>query len=91
MQTLRRAQAVIESAWNEDLGDAVLHWDGTDLLRVGSVGDVQSIIKHPGQGVLHVVAIPVGEWKAESQADATAVDPERFIELREQRKARRIS
>lgn len=57
-----------------------LHWDGVDLLRVGRFGEVESLIRHPGQGVLHVVALPIGRWQADLEAHAEAVDIEKLRE-----------
>lgn len=78
LQTLRRVQGVIDATWKEKLGSSVLHWDGVDLIRVGQFGDVASLIKHPGQGVLHVVALPIGRWQADLEAHAEAVDIEKL-------------
>lgn len=91
LQTLRRAQAVIEEAWDETIGSTILHWDGVDLLRVGSMGEVQSVVKHPGQAVLHLVALPLGEWRAENESDATPVDLGAFVEQRRKREQRRTT
>lgn len=88
LQTLRRAQAVIEEAGLEGLGDAVLHWDGLDLLRIGEFGDVESVIEHPGQGVLHLVAIPIGRWEAELADLAVEVDAARLRSRDEARSKR---
>lgn len=86
LQTLRKAQAVIEKSWSESLGNSMLHWDGTDLLSVGAMGDVRSTVRHPGQGVLHVVAVPLGQWRSEALREAQPVDPD---ELRKRDRARR--
>lgn len=81
LQTLRRAQEVIRAGWDENLGEAVLHWDGVDLLRLGRVGEVQSTIVHPGQGILHVVALPVGAWQAAARDHFEQVDLDRLKRL----------
>lgn len=85
LQTLRRAQEVIEGSWNETIGDSVLHWDGVDLLRMGEFGDVESMVRHPGQGVLHLVAVPVGQWRTDLADLAEEVDVERLLSLDEKR------
>lgn len=56
----------------EKLGSSFLHWDGVDVLRVGRFGEVESLVRHPGQGVLHVVAPPIGRWQADLEAHAVA-------------------
>lgn len=85
LQTLRRAQEVIRSWSDEDAGGAILHWDGRDLLRIGAMGDVVSLVQHPGQAVLHVVAIPVGEWHKQLAAIAKPVDVGRLRRLEQAR------
>lgn len=80
LQTLRQVQGVIEATWKERLGSSVLHWDGVDVLRVGRFGEVESLIRHPGQGVLHVVALPIGRWQADLEAHAEVVDTEKLRE-----------
>lgn len=88
LQMLRRVQPTIDAAWREKLGHAVLHWDGVDLLRVGRFGEVESLIRHPGQSVLHVVALPIGRWQAEFANRSEAVDVERLRANDERRAAR---
>ena len=88
LQTLRRVQPTIEAAWKEKLGQSVLRWDGVDLLRVGRFGEVESLIRHPGQAVLHVVALPIGRWQADLAHLAEAVDVER-LRGNDQRRANR--
>ena len=91
LQTLRRAQAVITSSWKEGLGDAVLHWDGVDVLRVGEMGEVQSTVRHPGQGVLHLVAVPIGRWQTDLARETETVDVERLQALARARASRRTT
>jgi hypothetical protein len=78
LQTLRQAQEVIAASWDEDFGDAVLRWDGVDLLRIGEFGEVESKVQHPGQAVLHLVAVPIGRWQGELAARTEKVDAERL-------------
>lgn len=88
LQTLRRVQPVVEGSWKERLGHAVLQWDGVDLLRVGRFGEVESLIRHPGQGVLHVVALPIGRWQEVLAEHAEAVDIDRLRANDERRASR---
>jgi hypothetical protein len=88
MQTLRRAQSVLEDAWSESLGEAVLYWDGLDVLRIGEFGEIQSTLRHPGQGVLHLVAIPVGRWQSELAESAETIDLDHLQRLQAKRNSR---
>lgn len=74
LQTLRKAQTTIEAQWSGHLGEALLHWDGVDLLHIGRLGEVQSMVRQPGQGVLHLVAIPIGRWSADAEPLAEEID-----------------
>lgn len=78
LQTLRRIQTVIAETWSEDLGSSVLHWDGVDVIRVGPFGEVESLVRHPGQEVLHVMALPIGRWQADLAQQAEVVDIEKL-------------
>ncbi len=78
LQTLRRAQAVIEEAWTDSLGESVLLWNGTDVLRIGEIGQLQSVVRHPGQGVLHLMAVPIGRWQRDLAGQAVVIDVDRF-------------
>lgn len=91
LQTLRRVQDILESGWQEALGDAVLHWDGVDVLKVGPLGELQSVLRHPGQGVLHFVALPVGSWRIAFAPHAHEIDVHRLERLDEARRRRRAS
>jgi DNA-binding transcriptional MerR regulator len=85
MQVLRRAQATIANDHAAGSGKAVLFWDGGDLLELSSTGAVRSAVRHPGQGVLHFVAMPIREWSHEAAPSAEVVD----LELLMKRDARR--
>ena len=74
LQTLARAHSVITDAWLERPEDSVLYWDGVDVLALSSLGDVTSVLRHPGQRVLHIVAIPVHQWGIEAANDPDYVD-----------------
>ena len=73
LQRVRAAKRELERGWGEALGKAVLIWDGADVLRLGTWGELSSLLKHPGQHVLHAVALPVGAWRAEAEAEAVTL------------------
>lgn len=87
LQTLRKAQETIEAAADDAVPESVLYWDGVDLLRISSMGDVESAVQHPGQGVLHLVAIPIGAW-FERPEPGSEVDVEHLKSLAQARKQR---
>ena len=65
---LRRAAGVLQSEWDSTLSDAVLWWDGRDVLVLTPAGDVVSLIKRQGQTVIKAtvmqsVSCPVGTWE----------------------------
>jgi DNA-binding transcriptional MerR regulator len=74
LQTLRKAQQTIEENWDGDLPGTVLHWNGVDVLGVGPLGEVESMVHQPGQGVLHLVAIPIGRWRSDAEGLAVEID-----------------
>lgn len=88
LQTLRQAQALLEGRWDDARASAVLYWDGAELLEIDSIGSIRSAVRHPGQGVLHLLAIPVGQWRSEHVDQATVVDVARLEDLRRKREGR---
>lgn len=67
LQRVRKARLVLQRRWKETASDQLLYWDGLDLLAIGPWGEVSSLLIQPGQQVLHVVAVPVGRWRQESE------------------------
>src|SRR6266498_2196390 len=66
LQTVRRAKQLLEERWRESVSEAVLLWDGrSDLIKMTRWGTVESLLKSPGQQLLHLVAIPLPHWRRE--------------------------
>lgn len=65
LQRVRLAQRRLTRAWRKIDSSTVLYWTGRDVLRVGPWGEVESLLKHPGQQVLQLVVLPVGKWASE--------------------------
>jgi len=87
LQKVRRAQTIVKQMRiGQPVGEVVLFWDGSDVLALEEWGNLVSALKHPGQMVLHLVALPVTHWSREAEASAVEVD---LSELRQHRKARR--
>jgi DNA-binding transcriptional MerR regulator len=68
LQTIRKAQTLLEQRWKQTLRDVVLFWDGKDLLGLGPWGRWSSLVQSPGQQVLHVVALPLQHWRRETES-----------------------
>lgn len=70
LSKVRRVKKLIEECWEQDLTATVLHWDGLDALAVRPWGEVESTILRPGQQVLHLVALPLDRWIAETESQS---------------------
>lgn len=68
LHRLRRARRIIEKTWNERPEDAVLYWDGNDVLALMPHGELVSVLESSGQLALHVVAVPLGAWAHDAEA-----------------------
>ena len=86
LQTLRMAQKYVESV-GDSLRDVHLCWDGHELFVVDKWGDVRAAVRNPGQGVLHLVVLPLAAWRTEAKGQEREVDLGR---LREHARKRRL-
>ena len=73
MSKVREVKALITRSWNERLTDYVLYWNGSDVLGLDAWGRLVSLLKRPGQQMLHLVALPLGTWLAEAERLAAPV------------------
>jgi hypothetical protein len=91
MQLIRAVKAALDSE-PDGFKNRILLWTGSDIHIVESWGEVRSVVKHPGQLAFQAVAIPLGEWHAETvkltSDEATRVDPQRLEDLAERRRIR---
>jgi DNA-binding transcriptional MerR regulator len=69
LQQLRKASEVVQLKWGEDLRDLGLYWDGADIVATDSWGTIRSLVQHPGQQMLHIVAVPLAEWRIQAEAN----------------------
>lgn len=67
LQQIRLASQRVRDWFEADLSDTVLYWDGHDVVAVDSWGSVYSLIRHPGQQMIHVVALPLSDWRTEAE------------------------
>jgi DNA-binding transcriptional MerR regulator len=70
LQKVRDVKSVLEERWGEGLRDYVLFWDGGDVVGIDRWGNLQSLVRKPSQQLLHVVAIPIEQWRKDAEADA---------------------
>ncbi len=84
---------VLREAWGSGLADAVLVWDGRDVLTVNSAGEVVSLLRRTGQTLIRetvtqLTTFPVGQWAKDIALEATPIDVEAIIEGRARRRGR---
>jgi DNA-binding transcriptional MerR regulator len=72
---LVEAKQRLADAWEPQLRDRLLFWDGMDLLAVQPWGTIESIVRQPMQAQLHVLAIPLDVWTDEAQACIVTLKP----------------
>jgi hypothetical protein len=65
---LLRAKTQLAEAWESQLRDQHLFWDGRDLLALQAWGEIESVIRQPRQAQLHIVAVPLEVWTQETEA-----------------------
>lgn len=85
MQQLRRASALVRDVWGGDLSGLGLYWDGGDLVSVDEWGTIESLVRHPGQQMLFIVAIPLLEWRDAAEPLAAEIDLEAIRTRRDKR------
>jgi DNA-binding transcriptional MerR regulator len=66
LQQIRLARSAIEADLGKRGVSATLVWNGSDVLLVDEQGEVESLLKYPGQRVFRAVALPVGRWSEET-------------------------
>lgn len=59
----------LATRWGSTLTAKMLFWDGGDVVHLDEWDNLISLVKHPGQGALKVVALPVGTYAQEAQGE----------------------
>jgi DNA-binding transcriptional MerR regulator len=85
LQQLRKAKVEIAAAWDGELSSVFLYWDGNDLVATDPWGSLRSLVKHPGQQMLHLVAVPLDRWKREADQLADKIELEEIKKRRAKR------
>lgn len=67
LAVLEKASRVLRDDWDSDLANAVLWWDGADIVTVTPAGEVVSLVTQHGQGIFADVAVihvscPIAAW-----------------------------
>lgn len=77
LQRVRAAKKYLLDHGSDLSSSTVLLWDGADLRHVDEWGQVTSVLAQPGQGVFHLVALPIGDWKREGTEVASFIRTDR--------------
>jgi DNA-binding transcriptional MerR regulator len=95
LATLQKVATTLRTDWNTSVAEAVLWWDGRDVLTLTAAGDVISLIRSNGQGliagtVVQNVTCPVSLWERQVAEAIKDREPIRVSEIRS-RHATRLS
>lgn len=66
LQQIREAKDAVERDLGRLGADATLIWNGSELVRIDHEGNVESLLRYPGQQLFRTFALPVGIWGEES-------------------------
>lgn len=92
LAVLEKASRVLQDDWNSDLANAVLWWDGADIVTVTPAGEVVSLVTQHGQGIFADVAVvhvscPIAAWSQQITGLLENRDPIPVGEIRQRREA----
>lgn len=88
LQRVRQVRRHLVGVWDRDLTNTVLYWDGSDVIATDQWGEIYSLLAEPGQQLLHLVAVPLGQWLSEARGSAALHDVEAARARRKQASAR---
>jgi DNA-binding transcriptional MerR regulator len=89
LQRVRRIRKLLEE-WGEPMSGARLYWDGRDIIVAGSDGGLTSGLARPGQYMLQLTILPLGDWHEQAQRLVQPVDVQKLQrKAAERRRARR--
>ena len=92
LAVLEKASQVLRDDWDADLANAVLWWDGADIVTVTPAGEVVSLVTQHGQGIFADVAVvhvscPIASWSQQIDGLLKDRDPIAVDEIRQRRDA----
>lgn len=92
LAVLEKASQVLRDDWDAGLANAVLWWDGMDIVTVTPAGEVVSLVTQHGQGIFADVAVvhvscPIASWSEQINGLLKDRDPIPVSRIRERRDA----
>jgi DNA-binding transcriptional MerR regulator len=75
LQILRGVKAELDSVGEQGIREQVLYWDGSDVIGVDKWGNLHSLRRKPRQQILHLVAIPLGDWTEDVRVELKSKSP----------------
>jgi len=82
IRLLVAARKHLQENWASRLSAQLLFWDGGDVVYLDEWDNLVSLVRHPGQSAMKVVALPVGAYAHEVEGEVV-----RLADLRAQRAA----
>jgi DNA-binding transcriptional MerR regulator len=70
LQAIRRAKQYLKDHWGETVAENVFVWTGSDLHVIDKWGSARSVWKRPDQLALTAVAMPIAQWRRETERSA---------------------
>jgi hypothetical protein len=62
------------AGWDYTMTDTVLQWTNNDVVALGKQSELTSLLKHPGQGIFQLVAVPLAEMYNAFEPEAQDID-----------------
>lgn len=80
LQQVRRARDAVIAQWGSFGSDATLVWTGSDVLRVGPEGEVESLLRRPRQQAFRAVALPLSVWRDQTDAEVLEIRADHIVD-----------
>lgn len=74
-RVLAQAKLRLADQWEPQLRGRHLFWDGQDVLNVATWAEVESVVRAPGQAVLHLVVLPLDPFSDSAKSHVVAFAP----------------
>lgn len=69
-----RARERLEERWSTTLTARLLFWDGADLVLIDEWENLISLVQHPGQSALRIVALPIDAYAREAAGELIRIN-----------------
>ncbi|MGO9180073.1 MAG: MerR family transcriptional regulator [Candidatus Limnocylindrales bacterium] len=80
LHQVRRARDAVTEQWGSFGSDATLVWTGSDVLRIGPEGEVESLLRRPRQQAFRAVALPLSVWRDQTGAEVLEIGADRIAD-----------